>query len=742
MLCDKCSAIKFRKPDQGNASYFVLHQNKQSLLQSELDGCHFCCLLRGQLGKVELRSQICHRFAAFVVLKMDFLPRADPASMRIPSLSVHSRLGNLWLRSIDDIPGADTTTLHFVSAAATKAKYPLNTESYDRAIANHLEAYQYANHVDSSVFNVDLALLWRDKCLQHHTICKLGSQSSEVAELPTRLVDVADPENPFLAETKALSRLPVQYLALSYCWGEGGKFETRKENYNSHLSRIQRKSLPKTLSDAVLVTHELGYRYIWIDALCIIQDDDQDKSHELGNMGNIYRCAIMTISAKGAVGSHVGFLHNRNPLSLAPCTLNISISTADSSEAASRAVTLTGKSEGPDHVGRRGWVLQEQILSSRSLVFGSQMEWKCLEAKARETDPVLKPLPTLAASHAPSADALRMWLYAPQVIRPLIMGPDHPHNVPRTSTSIAGHHDHCFASWYKTVEEYSDRKLTYQTDTLAALTGLSVLFRQEHDSTYLAGLWKEDTITGLGWYVAHNDNRSLLDFEERDKAPSWTWASVGKVRIRFASLQKSPGLDHEPVSDRAKILGAFCIPDDPIRASAVAPQSLHTPRPTWSLKIQSHAMRLVLRCEAKHSDWRINVRLYTSRGSTDPELQTRFDPLRTSAALQPRFPAMLVSPFNGDKIVGDAALDWPPEALRMWAKHATGTSGGKKTDYETQVVCLSLREAGMGFAVCLLLIPHKPGSHSFRRIGLAYVPSSEWDELQKENGGLSTCEVL
>jgi len=63
---------------------------------------------------------------------------------------------------------------------------------------------------------------------------------------------------------------------LSYCWGKDGHVVTTKKDLTQHMQAIDLQSLPTTLRDAVPITRLLGFRYLWIEALCIAQDDDED----------------------------------------------------------------------------------------------------------------------------------------------------------------------------------------------------------------------------------------------------------------------------------------------------------------------------------------------------------------------------------------------------------------------------------------------------------------------------------
>jgi hypothetical protein len=102
-----------------------------------------------------------------------------------------------------------------------------------------------------------------------------------------------------------------QYVALSYCWGTSLTYKTITGRLESHRRGIDFAQLPRTLQDAIMMTRYLDLRYIWIDCLCIIQDDKLDWEREAGNMASIYSNSYLTIAAARAHHSAEGFLGSR-----------------------------------------------------------------------------------------------------------------------------------------------------------------------------------------------------------------------------------------------------------------------------------------------------------------------------------------------------------------------------------------------------------------------------------------------
>jgi hypothetical protein len=166
-----------------------------------------------------------------------------------------------------------------------------------------------------------------------------------------------------------------QYIALSHCWGklkESQRFCTYRRNINDLRKIIDFDKLPKTFQDAVTVARELGVRFLWIDSVCIIQDDPEDWYKESRLMENIFSSAYCTIAASSASDSTKGFL-GRRPAR--PCVkvrdLYHPLYVCENIDDFHRDVE---KGE----LSQRGWVLQERALSRRTIHFTTvQTYWEC-----------------------------------------------------------------------------------------------------------------------------------------------------------------------------------------------------------------------------------------------------------------------------------------------------------------------------------------------------------------------------
>lgn len=202
--------------------------------------------------------------------------------------------------------------------------------------------------------------------------------------LPTRVLDVGDAANPSLRLLDGYGRKTGKYAALSHCWGqlsEDQRFCTYHSNIVAHRECIDEARLPPTFRDAVHVTRALNIPYLWIDSLCIIQDDQQDWQAESSRMEEVYSSAYCTLAASAASSSLDGFLGARDP------RLCVAVdSPRRGTYYVCQAVDDFYADVEQGALNKRGWVLQERALSRRSIHFSAtQVYWECGQGVHCET---------------------------------------------------------------------------------------------------------------------------------------------------------------------------------------------------------------------------------------------------------------------------------------------------------------------------------------------------------------------
>ena len=228
---------------------------------------------------------------------------------------------------------------------------------------------------------------WLDDCVAKHGCCR----TKKLPRLPTRVIDVGSSggQNPRLLET---DRRPAHYLALSHCWGTQTAFEghTRllQSNLQDLLTEIPIASISKNFQDAIEVVRKLKFKYLWIDALCIIQDSKSDWENESARMNDVYECSHLTLVATSAGSSNDGFLERSKPSVVDLPYRDDTDPTIEGTFSISRCVTrLSWKLVDQTAWNTRGWTFQERLLSRRLLHFTSAMLfWECRAIDSSEVD--------------------------------------------------------------------------------------------------------------------------------------------------------------------------------------------------------------------------------------------------------------------------------------------------------------------------------------------------------------------
>lgn len=218
-----------------------------------------------------------------------------------------------------------------------------------------------------------------NNCLTKHDDCR--QRLAYNYQRPTRLINVT---SSVMAPNGRLvdGNGRFNYAALSYCWGGDTDAKLKEKDLLAWSQALPRR-LPATLEDAIFVARNLGFTYMWVDAICIVQDSPADWARESGRMCDIYSGAAVTIAASSAKTTHEGFLHKCRLAKSDYCRLNWKSASSEILLRPSNELSDVTFSSCP--LAGRGWLLQESLLSPRTLHFGrGQVMFDCPQGQIDE----------------------------------------------------------------------------------------------------------------------------------------------------------------------------------------------------------------------------------------------------------------------------------------------------------------------------------------------------------------------
>jgi hypothetical protein len=351
---------------------------------------------------------------------------------------------------------------------------------------------------------------WLAQCNQHK-----NCQPQVDVQLPSRVIDIGltdDLETPRIISSRG--QLGT-YACLSYVWGTERNYLLTESNLKSSMNGLNAGGIPQTIKDAMAVARTIPVRYLWVDALCILQDSEQEKTYEIAQMAHIYKNALVTIVAASSTGSSSGFLHYRPNLvpdhwpNLVPDYWpqgehRIPFRIDESTYGSITCVIPSGMyEENREPINQRAWTLQEQLMAPRLLTYTSHtLQWRCATEIANMDD-------SIYYEHANMTTLNKL--------------------TKATSEGLEA-----AQRWRKVVAKYTSRELSVLNDKLPALAGIAKDFVDILGPRYYAGIWENYMVMQLAWDVI-KPKPKVTDY----RAPSWSWASVnGRVSYSSSGLLK------------------------------------------------------------------------------------------------------------------------------------------------------------------------------------------------------------
>jgi hypothetical protein len=432
-------------------------------------------------------------------------------------------------------------------------KYICMNSTNDRAEPDYVYGpFSASNDLSSSPSSdvkLDIMKGWIDTCVQSHDRCRPPANQC----VPRRLIHLIDDEQRSIRLHSPAT--PVQFAALSYRWGPDEQFKTLKENLSARYKILDTSPWPKSLQDSLIIARGLGLQYIWIDAICIVQDDTDDWAEEASNMARIYSTAHVVLSATSAKDSAEGFLKERSaPFLIESQRRDGSIQEYYARRNNSHTCDLVSKrTDYP--LFERGWCLQERLLARRLIHFlPDEIRYECQVGRECECG---------VASREYGFEAARQGSYSfPEL---------------RSAKSMEGLE---FAwLWMSMIWDYSRMHLSEPTDNLPAFSGLAACMEHLNPGKYIAGMWEHNIAIQLGWRHDEKDD-SAHELQPPKLAlhgPTFSWSSYTKplaigapydtqslilCRLDHADIRLATVNPYGQIHEASIRLSGHCVPGD------------------------------------------------------------------------------------------------------------------------------------------------------------------------------------
>lgn len=398
----------------------------------------------------------------------------------------------------------------------------------------------------SSLAAIELATYWLRTCVKDHVQCNHGPNQ---AYFPTRVLDISGMgvgRHPRLVQNVSL---PGAYVALSHRWGSTGLPITTVANLEERQNEIDSSELSQVMLDAISITQGLGFCYIWIDALCIIQDSPEDWLAEASKMSSVFNNAVITIAAADAEDHSQGMFRKRTARCIRPFQMpyfeHPSVKPEDIQYVFPKNRLLGGRSRMKGTLDTRGWILQEQLLSRRILYYDEgEVHWDCITSSASESSPVSISL--LDETNPEEAWALKL-------LRRTLAGSLSNHELRKRICD----------AWLEVIKNYSARVLTKPDDRLIALVGIIEPLKGILNEEPIAGMWRNQLWQQLIWWT--DTTTPPLRENSGFTAPSWSWLSV-QERVYYHNSLPGDRPPQDALQHKFTDLESYCFNIDSAEA--------------------------------------------------------------------------------------------------------------------------------------------------------------------------------
>lgn len=354
----------------------------------------------------------------------------------------------------------------------------------------------------------------------------LEMETTNISDVPSRLLHIPPNESSpvGLLDVSSMTDDQVNILhatgftILSYCWGRQQAIMLTQQHDQLLRDGVAESDFHQTIADAIYTTRELKLQYLWVDALCIYQDSEEDKAIELPRMATYYNSATVTICAATASDCTKGFIHCREEPCYRVGPIRLALSTNDAPRSMysddEGHVYLLCESRLPfEPTTTRGWTMQQSLLSRRLLIYAErQLYWYCV-----------------CASAGAGGSKYEFHHRLPPGSDDTLVRDIHPISdlLTRKSRNV----------WQSLLINYSERHLGVSRDKLPAISALAtymIAWSREcgEKVTYVAGMpiYVDDDMSWLDQLLWYTLDLFQSSRPREYRAPSWSWAAVdGRV---------------------------------------------------------------------------------------------------------------------------------------------------------------------------------------------------------------------
>jgi hypothetical protein len=502
--CHVCMNLKYDEtPKTDSVTEQVLGRLLQTTLldleRSSSQGCHTCTILRDGIQVVEYASHT--------------------ANLKNPPIVIRLRRGRTLELRVGDVIDCDTVEFYTHLGSDIVCIFEHNRLTLTGK-PSPWDAFGVAQDVPAQLnmaAYLEKVRKWIELCDHNHARCAICS----LTKLPTRILDVGNGGNQEMVKLYETQGDLGRYITLSHCWGNKQIVTTTKATLPQLKSEVQWPQLSRTFQDAISIARELGVRYLWIDSLCIVQDDKQDWERESARMAEIYSNSYLNLAATRSADGDGGCFSDRwasSGKSRFPVKIH-----EIKHETGGRTISVYARrllSDAHIHFTdleppsaedilngapllSRAWVMQERFLTARTVHFHStELVWECKENLLCECGGL----------------------------------DDHNNGSMQQGNRLKSACAEAFSGsrstkelsdlWLDLVTLYSRLKFTNESDRLPALSGLARCIDDIVGGTYIGGLWTRDLPRTLLWQACP----SLYGYASRttlqNRTPTWSWASV------------------------------------------------------------------------------------------------------------------------------------------------------------------------------------------------------------------------